>query len=155
MTLTTGLPHCHLKHSANVCQIPGSRRSKGLHPLQQNFKRKPEMQKQYVAFMKNIFINGHAEVAPLLTKDKDYWYLLSFRVYHSQKPNQKRVVFDSSAQCTSISLNDVLFTGLDSNSFLRVLLYFQKERVHPTNVSLFFAAQRPPQLPLFIMAQRQ
>lgn len=113
------------------------------------------MQKQCVAFMKNIFINGHAEGAPLLTKDEDYWYLQLFKVHLPLKPNQKRVVFDSSAQYTGISLSYVLFTGLDNNSFLGVPLNFQKERVAILAIQAFFAVKRPPQLPLFFMAQTQ
>lgn len=66
--------------------------------LQRTLKRKPEMEEHYVAFMEKIFTSGHAEVAPPLKKDEECWYLPLFGVYHSQKPNQIRVVFDSSAQ---------------------------------------------------------
>ena len=98
--------------------------------LQRNFKRKPEMQDQYVSFMEKIFTNGHEEVAPPLDQDEECWYLPSFGVYHPQKPNQIRVVFDSSAQYSGVSLNDTLLTGPDlNNSLLGVLLRFRKERV--------------------------
>ncbi|XP_070402814.1 uncharacterized protein [Nothobranchius furzeri] len=98
--------------------------------LQCQFRRKPEMQKQYVAFMERIIANGHAEVAPPLREDEECWFLPSFGVYHPQKPNQIRVVFDSSAQYCGVSLNDVLLTGPDlNNSLLGVLLRFRKERV--------------------------
>lgn len=98
--------------------------------LQRHFKRKPEMQDQYVSFMEKIFANGHAEVAPPLKKGEECWYLPSFGVYHPQKPGQIRVVFDSSAQYSSVSLNDVLLKGPDlNNSLLGVLLRFRKERV--------------------------
>ncbi|XP_059828204.1 uncharacterized protein LOC132395502 [Hypanus sabinus] len=98
--------------------------------LQKTLKRKPEMQQQYVAFMEKIFANGHAEVAPPLREGEECWYLPTFGVYHPQKPNQIRVVFDSSAQCTGISLNDVLLTGPDlNNTLLGVLPCFQKEKV--------------------------
>lgn len=79
--------------------------------LQQQFKRKPKMQEEYIAFMEKIFVNGHAEVAPPLKDNEECWYLPSFGVYHPQKPNQIRVVFDSSAQYAGVSLNDVLLTG--------------------------------------------
>ncbi|KAI2644797.1 Paraneoplastic antigen-like protein 5 [Labeo rohita] len=98
--------------------------------LQRTLKRKPEMHQQYVAFMEKIFTNGHAEVAPPLSKEDECWYLPTFGVYHPQKPKQIRVVFDSSARCSDISLNDVLLTGPDlNNSLVGVLLRFRKERV--------------------------
>lgn len=97
--------------------------------LERTLKRKPEMQKQYVAFMDKIFANGHAEVAPPLKED-ECWYLPTFGVYHPQKPNQIRVVFDSSARFSGVSLNDVLLTGPDlNNSLVGVLLRFRKEKV--------------------------
>lgn len=99
--------------------------------LQRQFKRKPAlMQKQYVAFMEKIIANGHAEAAPPLKEDEECWFLPSFGVYHPQKPNQIRVVFDSSAQYCGVSLNDVLLTGPElNNSLLGVLLRFQRDRV--------------------------
>lgn len=98
--------------------------------LQRTLKKRPEMQEQYMKFMEKIFTNGHAEVAPPLEPDEECWYLPTFGVYHPQKPNQIRVVFDSSAQYSGISLNDVLLTGPDlNNSLLGVLLRFRKEKV--------------------------
>ncbi|XP_059825038.1 uncharacterized protein LOC132393645 isoform X1 [Hypanus sabinus] len=98
--------------------------------LQKTLKRKPEMQQQYIAFMKKIFTNGHAEVAPPPREGEECWYLPTFGVYHPQKSNQIRMVFDSSAQCAGISLNDVLLTGPDlNNTLLGVLMRFQKEKV--------------------------
>ncbi len=98
--------------------------------LQCTLKRKPEMQQQYMAFMENIFTNRHAEVAPPLREGDECWYIPTFGVYHPQKPNQIRVVFDSSARYLGISLNNVLLTGPDlNNSLVGVLLRFRKERV--------------------------
>ncbi|XP_055367455.1 uncharacterized protein LOC114862962 [Betta splendens] len=98
--------------------------------LKRTMKRKPEMQQQYVEFMGRIFANGHAEVAPQLKENEECWYLPTFGVYHPQKPNQIRVFFDSSAQWSGTSLNDVLLKGPDlNNSLLGVLLRFRKEKV--------------------------
>lgn len=50
--------------------------------------------------------------------------------YNPQKPNQSRVVFDSSARYSGVSLNDVLLTGPDLiNSLVVVLQHFWKEKV--------------------------
>lgn len=115
------------------CQrLPNNREQavKRFESLQRNFKRKPEMQAQYVAFMEKIFNNGHAERAPTLHQDEECWYRPSFGVYHPRKPDQIRVVFDSSAQFCGVSLNDVLLTGPDfNNSLLGFLLRFRKEGV--------------------------
>lgn len=51
-------------------------------------------------------------------------------MYHPRKPDQIRVVFDSSASHQGISLNDVLLTGPDlNNSFLGVLMRFRRKQV--------------------------
>ncbi|KAI3352353.1 hypothetical protein L3Q82_005321 [Scortum barcoo] len=95
-----------------------------------NVQRKPQMQEQYVEFMEGIFSNGHAEVAPPLKQGEECWYLPTFGVYHPQKPNKIRVVFDSSAQYSGVSLNNVLLSGPDlNNSLIGVLLRFRKETV--------------------------
>ncbi|XP_032413047.1 uncharacterized protein LOC116716235 [Xiphophorus hellerii] len=98
--------------------------------LKRNLNRKPRMQDQYVAFMGKIFSNGHAELAPPLKKDEECWYLPTFGVYHPQKPDQIRVVFDSSAQYQGVSLNNVLLTGPDlNNTLLGVLLRFRTDSI--------------------------
>ncbi|XP_073405860.1 uncharacterized protein [Dendrobates tinctorius] len=66
--------------------------------LKRTLKRKPEMEKHFIDFMQNIFDKDHAEPAPPLKEGEECWYLPSFGVYHPRKPNQIRVVFDSSAQ---------------------------------------------------------
>lgn len=94
------------------------------------------MQEQYVAFMEKIFANGHAEVAPPLREDEECWYLPTFGVYHPQKPNQIRVVFDSSTQYSGVSLNDVFLTVPNlNNSLLGVLLRFRKRRLQSWRTS--------------------
>ena len=55
-------------------------------------------------------------------------------VYHPQKPNKIRVVFDSSEQFHNVSLNDslndVLLRGPDlNNTLIGVLLRFRKEQI--------------------------
>ncbi|KAK2903743.1 hypothetical protein Q8A73_010400 [Channa argus] len=98
--------------------------------LRRTLDKKPEMKEHFVTFMQKIFERGHAELAPPLQDGEEFWYLPVFGVYHPRKPGQIRVVFDSSAQYQSISLNDVLLKGPDlNNSLLGVLLRFRKEPV--------------------------
>ncbi len=101
-----------------------------LNSLLRSFRRKPEMKKDFVAFMEKLLENNHAEIAPSVSLNEQCWYLPSFGVYHSKKPSQIRVVFDSSAPCKSVSLNQVLLSGPDlNNSLLGVLMRFRKEPV--------------------------
>lgn len=69
------------------------------------------MKEHYIKFMQKMLDNDQAEPAPPLVKGKEHWYLPTFGVYHPQKPNQIRVVFDSSAEYEGTSLNDVLLSG--------------------------------------------
>lgn len=98
-----------------------------LSSLRRTLERKPDMKEQFVNFMQKLFNNGHAELAAPLTKGKECWYLPLFGVYHPKKPDQIRVVFDSSAQHKGISLNSVLLTGPDfNNSLIDVLMRFRR-----------------------------
>ena len=98
--------------------------------LKRNFDKKPEMRDHFLAFMDNMFRNSHAELAPPLSPDRERWYLPTFGVYHPKKPKKIRVVFDSSAQYDSVSLNNVLLTGPDlNNTLLGVLIRFRREAI--------------------------
>ena len=73
-----------------------------LQSLVRSFKRKPQMEKDYVEFLGKVIEHGHAElVADTESDDNDkagnVWYLPHFGVYHPKKPEQIQVVFDSSA----------------------------------------------------------
>ena len=58
------------------------------------------------------------------------WYLSHFGVYHPRKPDQIRVVFDSSAEFQGVSLNEELPLGPDlMNSLSGVLIHFRQENV--------------------------
>ena len=96
-------------------------------------RRKPQMVRDYVEFMKKIIDKGHA--SPVATeeigeksKSGQVWYLPHFGVYHPKKPGQIRVVFDSSAEYEGVTLNKDLLSGPDSmNSLLGVLIRFRRD----------------------------
>ncbi|XP_028847241.1 uncharacterized protein LOC114796892 [Denticeps clupeoides] len=113
-------------------QLPSNRMQalKRLQCLRKTLDRNPEMTRQYIEFIQNMLDNDHAELVPPLDSDKEHWYLPSFGVYHPQKPDQLRVVFDSSAEFEGHSLNKVLLSGPDlNNTLLGVLMRFRKEPV--------------------------
>ncbi|XP_067282638.1 uncharacterized protein [Pseudorasbora parva] len=98
--------------------------------LRRNLDKRPKMRDDFTEFMQRILDNNHAELAPPLLDGQESWYLPSFGVYHPKKPDQIRVVFDSSAQFDGVSLNDVLLSGPDlNNSLLGVLIRFRKDPV--------------------------
>lgn len=59
--------------------------------------------KEHIKFMQQMIENDQPEPAPPIC-----WYLPTFGVHHPQKPDQIRVVFDSSAEYEGTSLSDVL-----------------------------------------------
>lgn len=98
--------------------------------LLRTLQKKPGMKKHFFDFMQRVIENGQAEPAPPMRPAEECWYLPIFGVYHPQKPDKIRVVFDSSAQFQDTSLNDVLLRGPDlNNTLLGVLLRFRKEKI--------------------------
>lgn len=101
--------------------------------LRRTLDRRTDMKEHFLEFMKKVFENDQAELATELEEHQERWYLPLFGVYHPQKPNQIRVVFDSSAKHDGVSLNDVLLSGPDlNNTLLGVLIRFRKENIAVT-----------------------
>ena len=112
--------------------LPNNREQavKRANALHSSLRKNPVKCQQFVEFMGTMFDRGHAEVAPPLRSNEECWFLPVFGVYHPQKPNQIRCVFDSSAKHDGISLNSVLLQGPDlTNSLLGILLRLRKEPV--------------------------
>ncbi|XP_067275269.1 uncharacterized protein [Pseudorasbora parva] len=113
-------------------QLPNNREQamQRLNSLQRTLLKKPKMKTHFFDFMQKVIENKQAEPAPPLQSREECWYLPIFGVYHPHKPDKIRVVFDSSAQCGGISLNDVLLSGPDlNNTLLGVLLRFRREKI--------------------------
>ena len=76
---------------------------------------------------------GQAERVPdeeLDFSDGRVWYIPHHGVYHPQKPDKIRVVFDASAEFKGDSLNRHLLQGPDlTNSLNGVLCRFRKEPI--------------------------
>ena len=62
--------------------------------------------------------------------NSDVWYLPHHAVFHPQKPDKVRVVFDCSAKFQGTSLNDQLLQGPDlTNTLVGVLTRFRQEQI--------------------------
>ena len=90
------------------------------------------MKQHYFDFIQKLLEKGHAEPVPKteLSHSTSRWYLHHFGVYHPQKPDKIRVVFDSAVESKGTSLNKVLLPGPDlKNNILGVLLRFRQDIV--------------------------
>ncbi len=99
---------------------------KRLTSLCKTLDKKIEIKHQFIEFMQTKNDNDHAEHAPPIDNEEEYWYLPMFGVYHPQKTDQIRVVFDSSAEFEGMSLNKVLLSGPD------LIMRFRKESIAVT-----------------------
>ena len=86
-----------------------------------------------MAFMQDIIRKGFAERVPHEQRPDDdgkSWYIPHHGVYHPQKPDKIRIVFDCSATFMGHSLNKYLLQGPDlTNSLGGVLCRFRKELI--------------------------
>ena len=104
-----------------------------LQRLKQRFKRDRKYREHYEAFMKEMIDKGQAERVPdeeLHLSNGRVWYIPHHGVYHPQKPDKIRVVFDASAEFKGESLNRHLLQGPDlTNSLNGVLCRFRQEPI--------------------------
>ena len=101
-----------------------------LHHLRKKLKNNKQYNDHYKTFMEEIISRGDAEPAPPMAEGEIVWYIPHHGVYHPQKTDKLRVVFDCSAKFHGVSLNDTLLTGPDLiNSLVGVLCRFRKEAV--------------------------
>ncbi|XP_052445763.1 uncharacterized protein LOC127987458 [Carassius gibelio] len=99
-----------------------------LKSLEKRLKRDEKYYRDYVDFMNETIARGDAEKVPAEETDKiPAWYIPHHGVYHPQKPEKIRVVFDCSAKFQGSSLNDHLLTGPElTNTLVGVLCRFRK-----------------------------
>ena len=102
-----------------------------LQPLKRRLQKDPSLHTKYKDFMDDLLRKNYAE--KVNSSDlalKDTWYLPHHPVFHPQKPEKVRVVFDCSAKYRGTSLNDQLLQGPDlTNTLVGVLTRFREEPV--------------------------
>ena len=117
-------------------KLPNNRgvAEKRLAALKRKLSADSKYHQDYSNFMEEIITEGYAEpVGDGIGKpedDEQHWFLPHHGVYHPQKPNKIRVVFDCSSECQGLSLNDILLQGPDfTNSLHGILCRFRREPV--------------------------
>ena len=103
-----------------------------LQALEKRFRYDPALFGMYRDTIKEYIASGHARKVPSPgdSAPGKLWYLPHHPVFHPQKPNKVRVVFDCAARFRETSLNDQLLQGPDlTNNLTGVLLRFRQEPV--------------------------
>ena len=99
--------------------------------LKKRLQSDPSYHQEYTAFMNEILDNGYAKEVPKDEQPKTgcVSYILHHGVYHPRK-KKLRVVFDCSARCQGVRINDLLLQGPDLiNGLVGILCRFRQERV--------------------------
>ena len=98
--------------------------------LERKFNKNERFKEDYIRFMDEIIAKGYARKAVKERESGKTWYLPHHGVYHPNKPEKIRIVFDLSAEYKGRSLNKELLSGPDlTNQIVGVLLRFREEQV--------------------------
>lgn len=133
--ITDGRYEYGLPFKDMLLELPDNRHAvqQRLWSLQKKLARNPTFHRQYQEFMQKLLEDGHAEKVPVSELNRSEgrtWYIPHHGVFHPQKPNKIRVVFDCSLLVNGISLNKVLLQGPDlTNGLFGVLLRFRQEPI--------------------------
>ncbi|XP_032402158.1 uncharacterized protein LOC116709857 [Xiphophorus hellerii] len=101
-----------------------------LQSLKNKLSKDQRYKEQYVKFMGEVIEKGDAEEVQNEAKEGERWYIPHHGIYHPQKPDKLRVVFDASAKYKGNSLNDHLLSGPDLlNNLNGVLIRFRRHQV--------------------------
>ena len=108
---------------------------------------KPHFFEEYKQFMENMISKGYAQkIEGKQGQDGQVWCIPHYGIYHKNKPEKTRVVFDCSARYKGFCLNDHLLPGPNiTNSLIGVLMRFRKEPIAIQNdvQSMFHQVQIP------------
>ena len=123
-----GLPW---KNNPSCLENNKSQAESRLQPLRRRLQRDETLRKKYKDFMDDLLHKNYAErITGADLSLKEAWYLPHHPVFHPQKPDKVRVVFDCSAKYRGTSLNDQLLQGPDlTNTLVGVLTRFRQEPV--------------------------
>lgn len=116
--------------------------------LKRKFKANEKLHSDYKKFMEDMINKNYVEEVMNNTgcKVQGVWFIPHHGVYHPQKPEKVRVVFDCSCQYSGTSLNKTLLQGPDlTNSLVGVLCRFRQQPVAITAdiESMFYQVKVP------------
>ena len=98
--------------------------------LKKRFQRDPKFHEDYNKFMEGIISKGYAKESQATQKDSREWCLPHHRVYHPNKPDKIRVLFDCSAEFNGRSINKELIPDPDlANQLVGILTRFRENKV--------------------------
>ena len=101
--------------------------------LKRRLTKDPLLHGKYTEFMDDLLRKGYAKRVHIGQPEEPStpaWYLPHHPVFHPQKPDKVRVVFDCAAKYRGTSLNDQLLQGPDLTiSLVGVLTRFREESV--------------------------
>ena len=101
--------------------------------LKKRFHKDPDLFSKYSQVIDDHLHKGYTEKVPgsrLDRSDGMVWYLPHHPVFHPDKPDKTRVVFDCAAKFKEVSLNDKLLQRLDFiNTLVGVMTRFRKESI--------------------------
>jgi len=102
-----------------------------MHLLKKRLQKDAILKEKYRDFMDDLLRKNYArKMSNEELRQTDTWYLPHHPVFHPQKPDKVRVVFDCSAKFRGSSLNDQLLQGPDlTNMLVGVLTRFWQEQV--------------------------
>ena len=86
---------------------------KRLQSLKKKLQKDEKFHLDYKIFMNNLFEKGYARVYPTDAESNSSWYIPHHRVYHPNKPDKIRVLYDCSSEFQGRGLNKELLSGPD------------------------------------------
>ena len=115
-------------------QLPNNRQMavSRLTSTEKNLKKNPEVAAEYQKTIDAYVSKGYLRKVNLESKDAPAaWYLPHFPIVRMDKPSTKvRIVFDCSAKCDGVSLNDVIHSGPKlQNDLFNVLIRFRRNPI--------------------------
>ena len=130
--LTEGHYEVALPWKKTFAKLPNNRTiaERRLKFLKKRLDKDPKVLTNYSNYVEDLVAKGYGRKVPeaqLNPKDGNIWYLPHHPVFHPQKPDKTRVVFDCSAKFEGTSLNDELLQGPDlTNTLTGVLTRFRQ-----------------------------
>ena len=103
---------------------------KHLQSFKKKFQKDEEFHLDCKTFMSNLLEKGYARVCPTDAESNSSWYIPHHGVYHPNKPDKIRVVYDCSSQLQGRGLNKELLSGPDlTNQIVGFLSRFIEHNV--------------------------